>query len=269
MTTVSNPILRYYGGKWSLAKWIISHFPKHEVYIEPFCGAASVLLQKRPCQIETINDLDGRLVNFFRVVRDRYDELIHLIEYTPYAKAEWQLAQIISDDPLEDARRLFTLSWQSMAYPEDNPHWRRQKNIESRKFGKYTSAKNSAMEALIYVRERLKHVQIDNDDALAIIERYDNSDALFYVDPPYVTSTRDSQTRYNHEMSDQDHIELAKTLNAIKGRAIVSGYHTALYDELYKGWTLVTKEAQTMGETSRTECLWLSPNIQQSQLKLF
>lgn len=263
MRRVGRPALRWYGGKWRLAPWIIRHLPPHDAYLEPYGGAASVLLRKPPASLETFNDLHGRLVNFFTVLRERPDELAHAIELTPYARAEFQLAYQVADDPLEDARRLYVLANQGRAggaSGRTRASWRTQHNpahgqVPPRQF---TSAHLGGIAA------RLKGVQIEHADALAVIARYDSPATLHYVDPPYVHATRSagSSGRYAHDMSDDDHRALADLLHQVEGMVVLSGYPSELYQELYPDWQRIDRRALADGGTPRIESLWRNPAAQ-------
>lgn len=269
--TVNRPALRYHGGKWRLAPWIISHFPPHVCYVEPFGGGASVLLRKPPSSIEVYNDAGSDVVNFFRVLRERPDELVKAIDLTPYSRAEYLGAQEPCDDPLERARRFYTWSWQGRgrAGVKEPGGWRFMvRNLRGR-----TPVEDwNNHHHLWDVAQRLKEVQFEQGDALTVIGRYDDPGTLFYVDPPYVQSTRGRRwtgTAYTHDYTDDDHRELAKALHNIEGMAIVSGYPSGLYEELYGGWARVTTEALTDAKTRETERLWISPRAQDARFPLF
>lgn len=255
------PALRYYGGKWKLAPWIISHFPKHLNYVEPCGGAASVLLQKPRSRLETYNDLDGNVVNFFRVLRDQPDELIRKIRLTPWARAEYELSCQPCDSSTEKARRLFVSLWMSMQgghHEKTSQTWRAQHHCDSR--GNYDMM-HFQEGNLMEVAKRFDSVQIDNRPAQDVIWRYDNADTLIYCDPPYVTDTRSQGDRYRLETDNAFHIEAAALLRQCAGYVVVSGYACPLYTELYEahGWHRSDREAQTNSGGKRIESLWLSP----------
>lgn len=256
------PALRWHGGKFSLAPWIISHFPPHTCYCEPFGGGASVLLRKPPAKIDVYNDLFGDAVNFFRVLRERPAELLAAIDLTPYSRAEFMAAQKRSDDPLEAARRFYVWSWQGRgrAGVKEPGGWRFMSR-DTR--GKTPVDDWTNNEHLWSVVKRLRHVQIESDDALAVVRRYDTSDTLFYVDPPYVQSERGDRWKtaaYALEYSDDDHAQLAGVLNDVQGYVALSGYNSQIYNDLYSSWQRVEKDAATDNmHRNTTECLWLSP----------
>jgi len=269
------PALRYYGGKWKLAPWIISHFPEHQNYVEPCGGAASVLLQKPRSPLETVNDLDGNVVNFFRVLRDQPDELIRKIRLTPWARAEYELACESCGDSAEKARRFFVASWMSMQgghHSKTSKTWR----VTTNPIGSVPCDYMHLHSQLEDVAHRFEGVQLDNRDARDVIQRYDNDDALLYFDPPYLPETRSQGDRYRLEVDPAFHSECAELLRLCAGYVVVSGYACPLYTELYEdhGWTRVDKEAQTNSGGKRIESLWLSPRTVEAlqmprQMELF
>lgn len=256
----TRPPLRYHGGKWRAAPFILSHLPEHHSYVEPYGGGASLLLRKEPSAVEVYNDLGGSVVRFFRVLREQPVELIRAIHLTPYARAEFVLAREPSDDDLEAARRFYVLSWQGRGGPTAkwNTGWRFQRTIDNRQ---YNCASWDDTEHLWAVAGRLKAVQIECDTALAVIARYDRPGTLFVCDPPYVASTRSKwqSAAYEHEMRDSDHAALAQALHGIAGMAVVCGYPSPLYAEIYRDWEHVDYQSLTDVATARTERLWLSP----------
>lgn len=262
-TQIKRPALRYYGGKWKLAPWIISHFPPHKNYVEPCGGAASVLLQKPRSPLETYNDLDGNVVNFFRVLRDRPDELIRKIRLTPWARAEYELSLQPADDPVEAARRFFVASWMSLqggTHDSAKGYWRVLRDNSGR-FNTAAYDLVSIPPELTAIAERLQLVQVENRPSEIVVEKYDHQETLFYFDPPYTTETRGAGERYAFEWTDDDHTAAAALLRQAAGYVVVSGYACPLYTKLYEahGWQRVDKEAQTNSGGKRIESLWLSP----------
>lgn len=275
MDAPARPALRYHGAKWRLAPWILSHFPPlatYDVYVEPFGGSAAVMLRKERSPIEVFNDLDNDVVTFFRVLRDCPDDLIRGIELTPFARREWEAAGEPTDNPVEQARRFYVRSYGSIAGPtaQWRTGWRRQKTLSLRADG--TGAMTSAARVfastshLHVVAERLRGVFIEASDALDLIRDYDGDRALFYVDPPYPAAVRKAwaTTAYQHELSDDDHRELAAVLNACRGMVILSGYDSDLYRELFPSsmWVTVSRPARTNGRGSSMETLWLNQAVQ-------
>jgi DNA adenine methylase len=265
MLKVKRPILRYHGSKWRIAPWIISYFPSHRIYVELFGGGGAVLLQKRRSYAELYNDLDGEIVNLFMVARDRGNELVEKLYLTPYSKDEFVLSYEPVDDPLEQARRTVTRSFmgfgsaaatQGKSTKGNNPLTGFRSNTK-RTGGTPAHDWMNYPDALINIIDRLRGVTIENRNSLEIIPTHDSESTLFYADPPYLASVRDYGRDYQYEMSEKEHTELAKILNETKGAVIVSGYHSDLYDELYKGWVRREKNTYADGALPRTEVLWM------------
>lgn len=262
MTIVTRPALRYHGGKWMLAPWIISHFAPHRIYTEAFGGAASVLLRKTRCYAEVYNDLDGEVVSLFRVLRSpaQARELIRLLTLTPYSRQEYDASYLTDGDPIEQARRTLLRSF--AGFGSNGVH--RTTGFRSNVTRAGTTPAHDwtdlpiALEAVV---QRLRGVVIEQDDAMAVLKRYDTPETLHYLDPPYPLSTRGHSGRYHHELSDDDHRELAAVVREMQGMVILSGYPCDLYDlELYPDWHRVTRSTYADGAGVRTEVLWISPN---------
>jgi len=256
------PALRYYGGKWKLAAWIISHFPDHQNYVEPCGGAASVLLQKPRSPLETYNDLDGNVVNFFRVLRDQPDELIRKIRLTPWARAEYELSLEPCEDAVERARRFAVSGLQSLhrgadAKPVDWKYWRRWEKAQ----GDGPERQTKFVGGLYAIAERMSKVQIEQKSYADILALYDCESSLCYFDPPYVLPERSRKNGYAFEWTEKQHKRAADLLRQCSGYVVVSGYACPLYTELYEAhsWQRVDKEAQTNSGGKRIESLWLSP----------
>jgi len=253
----ARPALKYYGGKWKIANWIISFFPSHTNYVEPCGGAASVLLIKPRSPLETYNDLDHRVVNFFKVLRERPEELISLIRLTPWSRIELENSQILAIDPLEDARRFFVTSWQSISTAGRS--WR--------SLADYTKRPRSHVMDMIEIDHlhavayRLKNAQLECRDALEVIKIYDNNSTLTYFDPPYLHSVRVNKDFYTCEVDEDYHIKAAGLLNQCKGFVVVSGYACPEYTLLYEdnGWKRFDKPVVCNAGARRTESVWLSP----------
>ena len=271
MKTLTRPALRYHGGKWRLASWIISYFPPHVCYVEPFGGAMSVLLRKLSSPLEVYNDLDEEVITFFRVLRERPYELEQAISNTPFSRRELDVAFDAAGDDLERARRLYIRAWQGRGGPRAmwRTGWRFQKTMARHKTAISDWTDIAHLQA---IARRLKQVQIECDDALTVIKRFDTPDTLFYLDPPYLPSTRSSRWgkhAYTYEMSEDDHCALAELLHSIEGMALISSYPSEMYVELYTDWISVSKQTKTDANTSAMEILWISPNAMMSKLPLF
>lgn len=255
MGDLSRPVLRWHGGKWILAPWIISYFPVHKVYVEPFGGAASVLLRKQRSYAEIYNDLDDEVVNLFRVLRsDQADDLVALLKLTPFASNEFFSAYDVAEDPVERARRTIVRAF--MGFGSNGVH--RKTGFRSR--SGTTPARDwvNYPDALAATVERLRGVVVLNRDAKDVMEAHDGPDTLHYVDPPYMAGTRDSGTDYAHELSDQDHADLLFFLKSLRGRVVLSGYADDLYDETLARWRRVERKALADGARERTEVLWMN-----------
>lgn len=259
----TKPPFAYYGGKNGVAPKIIATFPPHRTYVEPFAGSLAMLFAKEPSRIEIVNDLDSAIVTFFRVARDRHEELVRALELTPYARDEFCAAE---DDPelddLERARRLWirvTQSFQKVAAPPRRCQW------------SFSAVRPKATETLTFshriyeIARRLRTVEIENIDAVELIAKIEEPDALLYVDPPYMGATRTAGTRYAHDLLDEDsHRSLAEVLRSRKCFVALSGYAHPLYEELYEahGWNRLEFEVLAIagnakdGQPSRTEIVW-------------
>lgn len=259
---ITRPALRYYGGKWRLASWLLPYFPAHDCYVEPYAGAASLFFRKSPSRLEVINDLNENVVNFFSVLRDRPAELIEKIDLTPFSRLEHSRSIEPTEDPVERARRFYVRANQGRAsggyMGSQDGGWQFQVMARTNRIVTDTWGN---VDYLYAVAARLKQAMIECDEAINVIERFDRVRTLFYLDPPYTHDTRQNSSRYAHEMDEKDHKELAYILRSIKGMALLSGYRCPLYDELYSDWHCVEKESLTTGAVYRTECLWISPRI--------
>ena len=264
MTDVTRPLLRYHGGKWRIAPWIISFFPPHRVYVELFGGGGSVLLRKGRVHEEIYNDLDGEIVNVFRVTRDQGAELRRKLALTPFAREEFALSFEPSEDPVERARRTIVRAFMGRATSSATSDISASGALSTgfkantdkcgltaaRVWRKYPDA----LEAII---ERLRDVVLENRNAIELMGQHDSENTLFYVDPPYVHSTRNTRKEYRYEMTDDDHAELAQNLNRVRGAVIVSGYDCDLYNDLYRGWEKSQRNDFADGRLPRTEILWM------------
>ena len=254
---MNRPALRYYGGKWRLAPWVISHMPPHMTYVEPFGGSAAVLLRKPQSYYEVYNDAGRQVYTFFKVVRENTDELIRQIELTPWSRDELALSYQVEDglSDLEIARRFYVRCWQSFGHGRGG--WRYQHSDNG-----YSIVEHWNRESNIYdLAKRFRLVQIENDLAVNVISRFDQPRTLFYVDPPYVHDTRFNPDGYEVEMNELEHEELLKLLLGVSGRVLLSGYKCDLYMDMLTGWEMISKKVSTNANSSRVECLWLSPSV--------
>jgi DNA adenine methylase len=266
--------MRYHGGKWRLAKWIISHFPEHRIYTETFGGAASVLMQKPRSYAEVYNDLDGEIVNLFRVLRNpaQARELLRQIELTPFAREEFELTYLTDGDPIEQARRTVARSFMgfgSAAASGQPTGFRGDSNRSGTTPAHDWRNYPAAMAAIV---DRVSGVVIENKSAEEVVLQYDSPDTLHYVDPPYVHETRSQKKRthsaYRFEMTDSQHRDLAEILHNTQGYVVLSGYACPLYDELYTDWYRVDRVAHADGARDRIESLWLNPRTADIQAQM-
>jgi DNA adenine methylase len=269
--------MRYHGGKWRLAPWIIGHFPPHRVYSECFGGAASVLMRKPRCYSEVYNDLSEDVWNVFRVLREARQDLEEALRATPFSRTEYELAKgPVADDPIERARRTILRSHQgfgSASYLRTHSTGFRASALRSgttpaqdwKTFPQYLEA----------FQERLRGVTLENREAEAVLRATDSARTLHYLDPPYVASTRSThEDTYEHEMSAGDYAGLAEVLCELEGMVVLSGYDCDLMQELFSSWKQVRRQAVASSQnasTTRTECLWFNDAAasEQRQQSLF
>jgi DNA adenine methylase len=259
------PPFAYYGGKTTLADRIVAAFPPHRHYVEPFAGSLAVLLAKTPSVMETVNDLDQAIVNFWRVLRDRPVDLARVCALTPHSRVEFEDSQDVDEgDELERARRLWVRLAQGRSGRLKRAGWRHyvSPSSVSTAFPSYLDGYVDRMAAAV---ERLHHVTLECRPAREIVERYGAcEDVLLYVDPPYLGSTRANDRSYRHElMTDDEHRGLAEALRGCEASVVLSGYASDLYDQdLYPDWHRMTFQTGTgqgtdgSGWSNRTEVLW-------------
>lgn len=267
MTEPTRPVLRYHGGKWKLAPWIVQHFPSHRVYTEAFGGAGSVLMRKeRARMVEVYNDLDEEVVNVFRMLRSPTLslQLTEALTLTPYCRAEFELSYEPADDPLEQARRTIVRAFQG--FGTNGVHGTKTgfRANGNRQSAHPANDWKNYPPAVATFCARLAGVVIENRPAIELLLQQDGPQALHYVDPPYVHETRSEHIvkpgkGYRHELTADDHRHLAEVLCGLQGMVVVSGYHSPLYDELYEGWTVTQRDTHADGGLERTEVLWLNP----------
>lgn len=264
------PVLRYHGGKFRLSKWLYGFFPKHEIYVEPFGGAASVLLRKPRSHGEVYNDLDQDIFNLFRVLRDEKAaaRLRELCELTPYSRDEFHLAYQHTDDPIERARRTIVRSAMGFGSGAATGHKTGFRSEARRKHSNSAACWAKYPAVLTWVAQRLRGVNIENRPAGECIAYHDTENTFFYIDPPYLMETRtigSSGAVYRHEMTEQQHVELLQQLLFVQGMVALSGYASDLYSDMLTGWRCETKQARISagaGTGIKTECLWLNPQCQ-------
>lgn len=270
MSEPARPVIRYFGGKWILAPWIISHMPPHKVYVEPYGGAASVLMRKPRAYAEVYNDMDGEIVSLFQVLRDPHKASIlkHNLEMTPFSRDEFDEAYEPADDEIDQARKLIIRAY--MGFGADGH------NMENGKTGFRAASNRSGTTPAHDWRnfpkeiqtfcERLAGVVIENKDAREVMAQHDSPQTLHFVDPPYVHGTRSRVRGYKFELSDADHRDLCAFLKTLKGMVLLCGYDNEIYSEL--GWETVRRPAHADGALDRMEVLWLNPAAWQGQSQM-
>lgn len=259
----------YLGGKMVLLDRIYPYFPKHIHYVDVFGGSLAVTINKIPSIHETVNDINGHVINFFKVLREQPEKLIEKIKLTPFSREEFNQAWIgMHDqnlDPVERARCFYIRARQS--YGATGMHqmsngWRRT-NFNGKS---NASVWINTLNQLYEIAERLQNVQIENRDAFQLLHEMDNRQTFFYVDPPYVMSTRTGK-KYSHEMDDMGHITLISILNRMKGKVMLSGYESELYQEhLHDHWTMIKFPFSTsnIGKSPKQTCIWM--NYQENEI---
>lgn len=265
-----NTVLKYPGSKWSTANWIISTFPKHHSYVEPYFGSGAVFFTKPSSNIETINDLDDDIPNLFNCIRDNGTELARVITMTPYSRSLYDLSfETVPTEPMEKARQFLIRCWQGHGFRTNGYKVGWKNDVQGRENMYAVSNWYRLPEWIMQIADRLRQVQIENKPALEVIKRFNYPKVLIYVDPPYLLSTRAAK-QYKHEMTEQDHVELLEILLQHKGYVVLSGYQNELYDKTLKGWhTMSTAGRAEYFGTDRREVIWMNYEPEKRQLDLF
>ena len=251
-------LIKYPGSKWSLSDWIISFFPQHHSYTEPFFGSGAVLFNKAPSKIETINDLDGEVVNLFECIKRDPEKLAFLVNLTPYAREIFDNAyKTKSEDPYEKAVNFITRCDMGHGFRTNGTTNGFKMDIQGRENSYAVKHWNMLPDLIMECAARLKQVQIENRPAINVIERFNYPNVLIYADPPYLLSTRHGG-QYAKEMTDRDHEELLETLKAHKGPVILSGYHSKLYDDILRDWHVEEHDSRNQKNREKKEVLWMN-----------
>lgn len=266
--TITTPVIRYHGGKFRLASWVLEHFPPHKCYVEPFGGAAGVLIQKPRAYAEVYNDLDGDIVNLFRVLQGEQSSrrLIELLVLTPYSRTEFELAWLPTDDSVERARRIIIRAQMGFGSAGASKSRTGFRIDTARAYGTAQHLWARYPENLAAIVQRLAGVLIENRPAAEVMHAHDSPETLHYVDPPYMHATRVRGAQkgryYRHELSDRQHAELLATLKTLRGMVVISGYPSDLYKTELGTWTMNTTSSRISagrGGSTRQECLWINP----------
>lgn len=256
----------WYGGKFNHLEWLLPLLPDSHHYCEPFGGSAAVLLNRAPSSVETYNDLDGEVVNFFRILREQAEELVRLLSFTPFSREEFYIAIASANGDvtqLERARRFFVRARQvrtGLAQTASLGRWANCKNTSRAGMSGVVSRWLGGVRGLPEIAERLLRVQIENRPALELIRLYDDTKTLFYCDPPYPHKSRGDSKAYAFEMNDDAHRQLAMTLSHCKGNVAVSGYRCDLMDTLYRSWRRADARVKNCHSIKkpRQEALWMN-----------
>lgn len=257
-----NTLLNYPGAKWGMAAQIVSLMPPHRSYLEPYFGSGAVLFTKPTSAIETVNDIDGDIVNFFKVLRERPDDLAEAISMTPYARDVFDDAhEHRGTDPLDRAYRF--------AIRSKMGHGFKTYQKTGFKVDRYARERSYCVDCwnrlpadLLEAAKRLKGVQIENRPALDLIRKFNHDNVLIYADPPYLMETRGGK-QYRYEMNEQDHLELLEALKQHAGPVILSGYPSEMYDRELKNWNRITRKSYNQNSDQRTEVLWCNFDLPQ------
>jgi len=257
----------YFGGKFSWVDYLIKYFPKHEHFIDVFAGSLAVTLNKKPSKIETVNDINSEVVNFFEVLRNNSAELIELLQLTPVSREEYNICwnQSKDDSNIERARKFYVRVRQSffgLGIQRKNKGWNMALKQSGAQGGETVSKWKNALEKLPHVVDRLKLLQIENRDWRVVIESMDYTGAFFYCDPPYPHECRTGKNDYKYEFQNSDHKDLAEVLHKIKGKAMISSYDCPLMRDLYSDWFMISfpSKKNNIRSTSVQECIWTNYN---------
>jgi len=268
----------WYGGKFSHLNWLLPQLPDSFHYCEPFAGSGAVLLNKKPSPVETYNDIDGEVVNFFKVLREEKETLIEQIALTPFSREEFGIACELDQKQtnLERARRFYIRARQvrtGLAQTASIGRWANCKNTSRSGMSGVVSRWLGGVEHLDFIAERLLRVQIENRPAIDVIKLYDSKETLFYCDPPYIHVTRGDTKSYGFEMTNNNHRELSEVLNSVDGLVAISNYECELMEELYPSnkWTKIFSSEKTIHSTKdvRQEVLWVNYQMESLKSKTF
>jgi len=254
-----NAVLKYPGSKWSLASWIVSHFPQHHSYLEPFFGSGAVLFTKPRSNIETVNDLDSDIINLFRWIQENPDRLAKRIRWTPYAREVYDRAfEMQQTDPLLRAADFCVRMMQGHGFRTTGEKVGWKNDVQGRERAYAAKAWMDMPDTIFQAAERLRGVQIEHTPAVKLIRRFNFPNVLIYCDPPYLRATRHMKKLYRHEMTDDDHVELLDALKSHQGPVLISGYASEMYDSELNGWCKETTTTTDQTSRVRQEILWMN-----------
>ena len=264
-----NPVLKYPGAKWRIADWIIQRMPPHVGYVEPFFGSGAVFFNKPKSRIETIADLDGSIVRFFKACREKPEELAYAISMTPWSREEFLQSDFCDEsvDDVEAARQFAVRCWQTFgAITHCKTGWRYTKGKTDNPGPDNPKIWRKLPEIIIQVADRLLDAQIENRPALDVIKNNNGTNILIYADPPYLKKTRTlNGDQYRFEMDDKDHEAMLTALRDHAGMVLLSGYDSEMYRDMLRGWRMETIKTTAERGVRRTECLWSNPAVMEKK----
>lgn len=241
-----------------MSNWIIDFFPEHHSYLEGFFGSGAVLFNKQPSKIETVNDLDSEVVNLFDCIKSDPEQLARLIYFTPYAREEFERAyKITPADNFERAAAFITRCDMGQGFRTNGEMVGFKMDIQGREAAYAVKHWNMVPGLIMECAERLKNVQIENRDALSVIERFNHSNVLMYLDPPYLLGTRHGK-QYKHETDDKFHKDLLDVITASKAKVIISGYHSDLYSGALSDWHCEEHTSRNQRNKIVKEIVWMN-----------
>ena len=253
-----NSVLKYPGAKTRLADWIISNIPSHSVYLEPFFGSGAIFFNKPKSEIETINDINEDVYNYFKVLREYPNELIEVLSLTPYSRKEYIEAYYLPDDNdncIEKARKFAVRCF--MGFGASNRYKNGFRSSQTYNSPDVPKLWSKLPETLVLASKRLLQAQIENLDYKELLKRYNTNDVFIYLDPPYVSNVRKKYI-YKNEFKIQDHEELLDLIIKHPAKIMISGYDTPLYNDALKGWRKETKSNQVECGLSKNEVIWMN-----------
>lgn len=253
-----NAIMKYPGSKWSIANWIISFFPEHHSYLEPFLGSGAVLFNKPRSDIETVNDLDGNVVNLFEWIKRDPERLAYEIYWTPYSRQIYDEAfQMVPEDSLQKAVNFYIRLNMGQGFRTNGKKVGWKNDIQGRERAYAAVDWVTLPGRIIEAAERFRGVQIENRSAIELIEKFNYSNVLIYADPPYVLETRHGK-QYRCEMDDKEQHNLLDVLLAHKGPVLLSGYDNDLYNDRLHGWYREETVCYSQVCSKKKEVLWMN-----------
>lgn len=252
-------ILKYPGSKGNIANQLVELIPPHKSYLEAYAGSLAVLFQKPPSAIETINDLDGDVVNLFRCIQQDAGKLASMVMTTPYSREVYdlQFTPMTEADPYKRACNFLIRCWQGHGYRTNGSKVGWKNDVQGRERAYALWDWYRLPDWIIEVADRLRRVQIEHMPAIELIKRFNYSNVFMFLDPPYLLSTRTGK-QYKHEMSDNDHKILLQTIVQSKAKIMICGYQSDLYDQILAGWHKEVFSSCAQGGGARTEIIWMN-----------